>query len=52
MGWTKTLERVLRGTSDANIDSSDLCQMLNASGLRDEFGATTPSLAARASRRS
>ena len=30
----KTLERVLRGTSDANIDFADLCGLLNHLGFK------------------
>ena len=33
--WQKILERVLRGTSDANIDFSDLCSLLNSLGFAE-----------------
>ena len=28
--WQKTLDRILRGTADANIDFGDLCALLKA----------------------
>jgi predicted RNA binding protein YcfA (HicA-like mRNA interferase family) len=31
--WQKTLERILRGTSDASIDLGDLCGLLEAIGF-------------------
>lgn len=33
MSWTKTLERVLRGTSDSNVRFHDLCRMLKRLGF-------------------
>jgi hypothetical protein len=35
--WQKTLERVLRGTSDANIDFGDLCSLLIALGFAERI---------------
>ncbi len=35
--WQKTLERVLRGTSDANIDFNDLCSLLKAIGFSERI---------------
>ncbi len=35
--WQKTLERVLRGTSDANIDFKDLCSLLKAVGFSERI---------------
>ena len=34
MGWEKILDRVLRGTSDANIRFDELCDLLKAKGFR------------------
>ena len=35
MSWAKTLARVLRGTSDANIRFDELCQLLNRLGFAE-----------------
>ncbi len=35
--WQKTLERVLRGTSDANIDFNDLCSLLKSIGFSERI---------------
>lgn len=32
---TKTLEAILRGYSDANIEFADLCRLLSSLGFRD-----------------
>lgn len=34
MRWKKTLDRILRGTSDANIPFAELCDLLKAKGFR------------------
>jgi hypothetical protein len=35
--WQKTLERVLRGTSDANIDFTDLCSLMTTLGFAERI---------------
>ena len=35
MGWTKTLDRVLRGTSDANIRFDELRRVLKRLGFEE-----------------
>jgi hypothetical protein len=35
--WQKTLERVLRGASDANIDFANLCSLLTALGFTERI---------------
>jgi hypothetical protein len=35
MSWSKTLGRILRGTSDANIRFNDLCQLLKRLGFEE-----------------
>ena len=35
--WKKTLDRVLRGTSDANIAFEDLCELLRRLGFEERI---------------
>ncbi len=35
--FEKTLEKVLRGVSDANIEFSDLCQLLQGLGFQERI---------------
>lgn len=35
MGWSKTLERLLRGTSDASIRFDELCGLLKRLGFEE-----------------
>lgn len=35
MSWSKTLARVLRGTTDANIRFDDLCRLLERLGFAE-----------------
>ena len=35
--FDKTLEKILRGASDANIDFQDLCQFLNELGFEERI---------------
>ncbi len=35
--FDKILEKVLRGTSDANIDFQDLCQLLSGLGFQERI---------------
>lgn len=37
MSWTTTLDRVLRGTSDANIRFDDLCRVLKRLGFEERI---------------
>lgn len=37
MGWTKTLDRVLRGTSDANIRFDELRRVLKRLGFEERI---------------
>jgi hypothetical protein len=37
VSWAKTLDRVLRGTSDANIRFDDLCRVLKRLGFEERI---------------
>ena len=37
MGWSKTLARVLRGTSDANVRFDELCMLLKRLGFEERI---------------
>jgi len=37
MGWSKTLARVLRGTSDANVRFDELCRLLKRLGFEERI---------------
>lgn len=38
--WRKTLDKILRGTSDANVGFDELCQLLNRLGFDLEISGS------------